>query len=90
MTDNKVAPQQSALFPEWFGDITGNDANRLLENLTNTNPYVNRIADGRHRAYNMHGLHDAAGRFFGLVLTPKDADFYIRNFCEQVPKDDMR
>ena len=64
-------------YSEYLGDVTPGTANEMLTSLTNVNRCVNSIRDAKDETYMAILLHDAEGKFVGLVLVPDNARYWI-------------
>jgi hypothetical protein len=90
--DTRAAKMKSAeatvcsgrTYSEYLGDVTPVTANEMLTDLFHINLFVNNIHEAADMPYTVDLLHDADGRFVGLVLIPEDAAYWIEGEVVQL------
>ena len=71
-------------YSEYLGDVTPVTTNEMLTSLFNINPFVNSIHEAKDMPYTVDLLHDADGRFVGLVLIPENTTYWIEGKVVQL------
>jgi hypothetical protein len=82
LAEETVCPGRT--YSENLGDVTPVTANEMLTSLFNINPFVNSIPEAKDTPYTVDLLHDADGRFVGLVLIPENATYWIEGKVVQL------